>query len=242
MLVAAVALRIFLHGIHARGRAASRSSACSPPRPFGAFAWTVFDPRPEILSARRAGARGDLGRPRARGDVLAGRDAAEEGLAADDPRARSGSGPGPFAALLDRRAAALPDVEVGALPADVATLTSWFLAPFYSKNKGFVQHGSRRFPSVRFPCLALRDARRLGPGPSPAARTAASSSTSSGRPTRCRRRGRGQDVTIKRRSRNVAFPCPSCREPVEWIQGDNACPKCNLKLSMHWSLQAKKGV
>src|SRR5207247_10945092 len=32
------------------------------------------------------------------------------------------------------------------------TLTSWVLLPFWVRNRGWVQHGSRRFPSVRFPC------------------------------------------------------------------------------------------
>jgi len=241
MLVAAVALRIFFFGIHAsRTRSLAILGLFPAAGTFGAFAWTVFDPRPEILS-RIAPALGAISAGLAHAVTFS--------LVAMPPRkvwlrmvlVPLGIWTGTFAALWMIVPQPSPALKWVLFPLMSATLTSWFLAPFYAKDKGFVQHGSRRFPSVRFPCP--RCGTRVDWGQGLACCTDCGLFIHLLWPAdKLQKGGEGQDVSIKRLSRNVAFPCPSCREPVEWIQGDNACPNCNLKLSMHWSLQAKKSV
>jgi len=241
MLVAAVALRVFLHGLSAmRTRKLAIlglvPAACS----FGAFAWTAFDPRPEIL-ARIAPALGAISAGLAHAVTFS--------LVALPPRkvwlrmilVPLGLWAGTFAALwlvvpqhnLTHKAILLLLLA--------GTITSWILVPLYSKNRGFVQHGSRKFPSVRFPCP--RCGTRVDWGQGLACCTDCGLFIHLLWPAdELQKKGEGSEATIRRRSRAVAFPCPACQVPVEWIQGDNACPNCKLKLSMHWSLQAKKGI
>jgi len=103
-----------------------------------------------------------------------------------------------------------------------------------------VQHGSRRFPSVRFPCP--RCGTRVDWGQGLACCTDCGLFIHLLWPAdELQKKGEGAGATIRRHTRAVNFPCPACDEIVEWIQGDNSCPKCGLKLSMHWTVQPKKG-
>lgn len=241
MLIAAVALRILLHGLEAaRTRKLAVLGLVPAGCSFGAFAWTVFDPRPEILS-RVAPALGAISAGLAHAVAFS--------LVALPPRkvwlrmvlVPLGLWTGTFLALwivVPQHNLAL---KVLVLTLTAATTTSWVLVPFYAKNRGFVQHGSRRFPSVRFPCP--RCGTRVDWGQGLACCTDCGLFIHLLWPAdELQKKGEGTEVSIRRRSRAVAFPCPACQVPVEWIQGDNACPNCKLKLSMHWSVQAKKGL
>jgi predicted RNA-binding Zn-ribbon protein involved in translation (DUF1610 family) len=120
------------------------------------------------------------------------------------------------------------------------TITAWVMLPFYSKNRGFVERGKKKLPSVRFPCprcgTRVDWAQGVGsctdcglfmhlhwpaderqtqhPDPSPAASPA-------------------------RPARAVKFACPSCGETSEWPRGDNTCPSCGMKISIHWNVHTK---
>jgi endogenous inhibitor of DNA gyrase (YacG/DUF329 family) len=241
MLITAVALRILIHGLEpARTRKLALLGLVPAGCSFGAFAWTAFDPRPEVL-ARVAPALGAVSAGLAHAVTFS--------LVALPPRkvwlrmilVPSGLWAGTFAALwivVPQHSLAL---KVTLFLLATATVTSWVLVPFYGKNRGFVQHGSRRFPSVRFPCP--RCGTRVDWGQGLACCTDCGLFIHLLWPAdELQKKGEGSDVSIRRRSRVVAFPCPACQVPVEWIQGDNACPNCKLKLSMHWSLLKKKGL
>jgi len=241
MLIAAVAMRIFLHGLNAtRTRKLAILGFVPASCSFGAFAWTAFDPRPELL-VRIAPALGAISAGLAHAVTFS--------LVVLPPRkvwlrmilVPLGIWTGTFAALwiiVPEHNLAMKTIL---LVLSAATATSWILVPFYSKNRGFVQHGTRRFPSVRFPCP--RCGTRVDWGQGLACCTDCGLFIHLLWPAdELQKKGEGSEVTIRRRSRAVAFPCPACQEPVEWIQGDNTCPHCRLKLSMHWSLQSKKGL
>ena len=241
MIVAAVALRIFLFGLQAaRTRKLAILGFVPAGCSFCVFAWSVFDPRPE-LATRFAPALGA---------ISAGLAHAVTFSLVALPRRKVwlrmvlvplGLWTGTFTALwlvLPEQNSILKGIL---LPLMAATFTSWILVPLYSKNLGFVQHGSRRFPSVRFPCP--RCGTRVDWGQGLACCTDCGLFIHLLWPAdELQKKGEGSDVSIRRRSRVVAFPCPACQVPVEWIQGDNACPNCKLKLSMHWSLLKKKGL
>jgi hypothetical protein len=240
MIVAAVAVRIFLFGLQAaRTRKLAILGFVPAGCSFGLYAWTMFDPRPELLS-RIAPALGAVSAGLAHAVTFS--------LVALPPRkvwlrmvlVPLGLWTGTFTALW----LVLPEQNLilkgMILPLMAATFTSWILVPFYSKNLGFVQHGSRRFPSVRFPCP--RCGTRVDWGQGLACCTDCGLFIHLLWPAdELQKKGEGAGATIRRHTRAVNFPCPACDEIVEWIQGDNSCPKCGLKLSMHWTVQPKKG-
>jgi len=241
MVFAAVAIRILLQGVYAaRTRKLAFFGLLPATCSFGAFAWTAFDPRPDVL-ARIAPSLGAVSAGLAHGVVFS--------LVALPPRrvwlrmilVPLGMWTGTFAALwfvVPQHTLAL---KVILLVLAGATVASWILVPFASKNRGFVQHGSRRFPSVRFPCP--RCGTRVDWGQGVACCTDCGLFIHLLWPAdELQKKGEGSAVTIRRHSRAVVFPCPDCEEPVEWIQGDNKCPQCGLKLSMHWSVKARKGA
>ncbi len=239
MIVAAVVLRILLDGLHAaRTRKLAILGLLPASCSFGAFAWTAFDPRPDLL-VRVAPALGAVSAGLAHAVTFS--------LVALPLRkvwlrmilVPLGMWTGTFAALWFVVPQQNPTLKAILLPLAAATVTSWILVPFYAKNHGFVQHGSRRFPSVRFPCP--RCGTRVDWGQGLACCTDCGLFIHLLWPAdELQRRGEGAGVSIRRHSRAVSFPCPACGEIVDWIQGDNSCPKCRLKLSMHWSVQAKK--
>ena len=240
MIVAAVAVRIFMFGLQAaRTRNLSILGLVPAGCSFGAFAWSMFDPRPDLL-ARLAPALGAISAGLAHAVTFS--------IVALPPGKvwlrmiliPLGMWTGTFIALW----LILPEQNLLLngllLPLMAATITSWILVPVYTKNRGFVLHGTRRFPSVRFPCPRCGTHVDWGQG--------VACCTDCGLfihllwpADELQKGGEGSAAAIRRHTRAVSFPCPACDETVEWIQGDNACPRCGLKLSMHWTVQTKKG-
>jgi predicted RNA-binding Zn-ribbon protein involved in translation (DUF1610 family) len=120
------------------------------------------------------------------------------------------------------------------------TLTAWIMLPFYSKNRGFVERGEKKLPSVRFPC--------------PRCGTRVDWAQGVGSCTDCglfmhlhwpaderqhEHPDRPQATSPAPPARAVRFACPSCGETSEWPRGDNTCPSCGMKLSIHWNVHTK---
>src|SRR6187399_2465902 len=138
MIVAAVAMRIFLFGLQAtRTRKLALLGFLPAGSAFSVFAWTMFDPRPELL-ARVAPALGAISAGLAHAVTFS--------LVALPPRkvwlrmvlVPLGMWTGTFTALW----LVLPEQNLVLkgmiLPLLGATFTSWILVPIYSKNRGFV--------------------------------------------------------------------------------------------------------
>lgn len=112
-----------------------------------------------------------------------------------------------------------------------ATLCAWLALPFLARDEGFVLSGSRRIPSVRFPCPRCGTRVDWGQGIAactdcglflhidwPAAGEAEPERAETGRPRR-----------------SVRFACPRCRAVAQWERGRSACRACGLDLALHWN-------
>lgn len=238
MIVAAVAVRVFIAGLEAaRTRKLAVLGFFPAGFSFGAFAWTAFDPSAEF-TARVA---------QALGAISAGLAHAVTFSVVALPARRVwmrmvlvplGIWTGTFAAFWFVMPASTTTLDVALLVLGSATVTSWVMMPFWARNRGFVQHGSRRFPSVRFACP--RCGTHVDWGQGIAACTDCGLFIHLLWPAdELQARGEGSGAAIRRHSRSVEFPCPACSARVEWIQGDNTCQACGLKLSMHWNVHGK---
>jgi hypothetical protein len=120
-----------------------------------------------------------------------------------------------------------------------ATVTAWIVLPFLSREKGYVEAGTRKVPSVRFPCPRCGTRVDWGQGiaactdcglflhiywPADEQATPASAADATATP------------------RSVRFACPSCGVASEWRCGDGTCEHCGLKLSLHWNVHPRPQV
>lgn len=113
-----------------------------------------------------------------------------------------------------------------------ATMTAWAYLPFLARNRGFVESGTRRVPSVRFPCP--RCGTRVDWGQGIAACTDCGLFLHIFWPADERQEGVAAHAS-KQPARTVRFDCPSCGVSSDWPRGDAACAHCGLKLSLHWN-------
>jgi predicted RNA-binding Zn-ribbon protein involved in translation (DUF1610 family) len=110
-----------------------------------------------------------------------------------------------------------------------ATVTSWFLLPWYGRRPEYVALGSRKLPCVRFACprcgtrvdwahgiFACTDCGLFlhveWPAPERESRPAAV-------------------LAVK----SVKFACPGCGKAREWKRGEDQCEHCGLKVELHWN-------
>ena len=113
------------------------------------------------------------------------------------------------------------------------TVTVWCLLPFWSRERGFVLHGQRRIPTVRFACP--RCGTRVDWRQGVAACTDCGLFLHVHWPADELHAAEGHPIVVKPR-RSVRFACPQCGVDAEWPCGDSACSACGLKLSMHWNV------
>lgn len=114
-----------------------------------------------------------------------------------------------------------------------ATLLSWLALPFLSRNRGFVESGARRIPSVRFPCPRCGTRVDWGQG--------IASCTDCGLFLHIywpadRLHESADRPRAETDPRSVRFPCPQCGTVANWPRGDDVCAHCGLKLSLHWNV------
>jgi hypothetical protein len=117
-----------------------------------------------------------------------------------------------------------------------ATLTAWALLPFLARNRGFVDSGSHKLPSVRFPCP--RCGTRVDWGLGIAACTDCGLFLHIFWPADELQKHATAGVSPPR---SVRFACPSCGVNAEWQCGDGACASCGLKLTLHWNVHKGPG-
>lgn len=118
-----------------------------------------------------------------------------------------------------------------------ATLTAWVMLPFLSREKGYVESGARKVPSVRFPCP--RCGTRVDWGQGIAACTDCGlflhiwwPADENAKPANA--------VDAQASPKSVRFACPSCGVMSEWQCGDDECEHCGLKLSLHWNVHPQR--
>lgn len=123
----------------------------------------------------------------------------------------------------------------------LATISSWAVIPFASRERGFVDVGAKRYPTVRFACPRCGTRVDWGQGVAacsdcglfmhilwPADELQAKAAKA-GHPD--------PDPSM-----TVRFPCPSCGTKADWPRGDDVCASCGLKLSIHWNVHPHKPV
>ncbi|MDZ4775092.1 MAG: hypothetical protein SGI72_18390 [Planctomycetota bacterium] len=121
------------------------------------------------------------------------------------------------------------------LISSAATLVSWLALPLLSRDRGFVESGSRRIPSVRFPCPRCGTRVDWGQG--------IASCTDCGLflhiywpADEIQQQAREPQVGVEAKS--VRFACPKCRVVSDWPRGDDVCAHCGLKVTLHWNTHA----
>lgn len=116
-----------------------------------------------------------------------------------------------------------------------ATIVSWLMVPFLSRNRGYVESGTRKIPSVRFPCP--RCGTRVDWGQGIAACTDCGLFLHIYWPADEIQK-REPFVAGTSEPASVRFACPKCRVKSDWPRGDQACAHCALKISLHWNTHA----
>lgn len=116
-----------------------------------------------------------------------------------------------------------------------ATIASWVMLPFLSRNRGYAESGSRKVPSVRFPCP--RCGTRVDWGQGIAACTDCGLFLHIYWPADEIQK-RDAFVGGDNEPASVRFACPGCRVKSDWPRGDQACAHCGLKVSLHWNVHA----
>jgi transcription elongation factor Elf1 len=117
------------------------------------------------------------------------------------------------------------------------TVTAWILLPFWSRNRGFVERGERKLPSVRFACP--RCGTRVDWHMGVAACTDCGLFLHVLWPADELHAEEGHPRVLRPRY-FVRFRCPQCGSPSTWPRGDSACGTCGLKLSLHWNVHGRK--
>ncbi|MBL8857019.1 MAG: hypothetical protein JNL28_00735 [Planctomycetes bacterium] len=113
-----------------------------------------------------------------------------------------------------------------------ATILSWLTVPFFARNRGYVESGTRKIPSVRFPCP--RCGTRVDWGQGIAACTDCGLFLHIYWPADEIQK-RDVFVTGDHEPASVRFACPQCRVKSDWPRGDRSCTHCGLKVSLHWN-------
>lgn len=123
-------------------------------------------------------------------------------------------------------------LEVLVVVLGLLTLATWIALPFLSKEPGVARHGSIEVPSVRFPCP--RCGTHVDWGRGVAACTDCGLFLHISWPAVAPKAGAKPDPAGVPRS--VRFSCPSCATRNTWHTGLGVCPRCGLRLSLHWNV------
>lgn len=119
------------------------------------------------------------------------------------------------------------------------TISTWLSMPFYTRDRGWMQRGNKRMPSVRFACP--RCGTRVDWGTGVGACTDCGLFMHLQWPADELQKKRAETATAAepRPARTVRFACPACERASDWPRGDNTCCACGLKLSIHWNVHVR---
>lgn len=130
-------------------------------------------------------------------------------------------------------------LKLGLVVLGALTLTAWVLLPFFGKDRGFVERGKRRYPSVRFACP--RCGTRVDWTQGVAACTDCGLFMHLHWPADEAQARRAEEALRPLPAyRSVRFACPACEHVEDWPRGDNTCSACGLKLSIYWNVHTRK--
>ena len=110
-----------------------------------------------------------------------------------------------------------------------ATVTSWFLVPWYGRRPAYIALGARKLPCVRFACP--RCGTRVDWAQGVYACTDCGLFLHVDWPAH-EREARSPQVLAER---SVEFECPGCGKLRAWKRGEDQCEGCGLKIELHWN-------
>lgn len=97
------------------------------------------------------------------------------------------------------------------------------------RERGIVERGELRVPSVRFDCPRCGTRADWGRG--------IAACTDCGLFLHLHWPAEGSNKGVTDAARTLRFACPQCRSAHAWPVGTSSCPGCGLEVALHWNVQ-----